>query len=86
MMTQHEHDLCEAACCLWEEVLQLLDRNHKQLDEIREAEGMSALRLKVVGWVDELEADYKKAVADGYDDSFDWEFVPAWINTKLSTL
>lgn len=85
-MTQHERDLCEAACCLWEDVLQRLDKGHEQLHRMREAEGMAALRLKVIGWVDELEADYKKAVADGYDACFDWEFVPSWMNTKLSTL
>jgi len=42
------------------------------------AVGTVDLRLTVVGWTNAVEAAWSM-VADRYDLSFDWDFVPGWI-------
>ena len=42
------------------------------------AVGTADLRLTVVGWTSAVEAAWS-VVADSYDLSFDWDFVPGWI-------
>ena len=78
----------ETAACLWEAVLELLHggRGHKglrhQVEATRERMGTSGLRLAVLRWVDLVDAEWAK-VKDTYDQPFDWEFVPDWIEQHI---
>lgn len=78
----------ETAACLWEAVLELQNggRGHKglrhQVTAVRERMGTSALRLTVLRWVDLVDAEWAK-VKDTYDQPFDWEFVPDWIEQHI---
>lgn len=89
-LTDREEWLCEAACCLWEEVLRILNKpdhpNWAKVNAAREGEGMSAFRLNVISeWVEACNEDYRVAVETGYDDCFDWDFVPDWIAKRIAT-
>lgn len=81
----------ETAACLWEAVLSLRDRpvSHPENIELAlqirssfEAIGTSALRMTVIGWSDAVEQAWAK-VGEDYPLSFDWDFVPAWIDAHI---
>ncbi|WIW89618.1 ATP-binding protein [Sphingobium sp. V4] len=81
----------ETAACLWEAVLSLRDRPVSHPDAIElalqirssfEAIGTSVLRMTVIGWAPAVEQAWGK-VADDYALSFDWDFVPAWIDAHI---
>jgi hypothetical protein len=75
-------DAAEAAACLWEEVLENRDR-----PDVRAAFdncGSADLRATVCGWAEPVHRDWEEASANGYDDPFDFEFVPAWIKANAT--
>jgi len=37
------------------------------------------MRHLAIVHADQCHLDYAKAVEDGYDDAFDWDFVPDWV-------
>lgn len=74
--------LMECAACLWEAAMDMKP-HHPGLREWLECNGYCDVRMTVIGWAAECDRDYQKAVADGFEDSFDWEFVPDWLSRKL---
>lgn len=81
-------EFAEAACCIWEEFLEIRKISPGKFEpfstEARilqgfEDEGTSAMRLKAINLAERCHYDYLNAIADGYDDCFDWDFVPNWI-------
>ncbi|BBD98073.1 hypothetical protein SAMIE_1015740 [Sphingobium amiense] len=75
-------DAAEAAACLWEEVLERKDEpNVKAAFEHR---GYADLRATVCGWAEPVHRDWQEASANGYDDPFDFEFVPAWVSANVT--
>jgi len=79
----------EAAACMWEHVLHAL-RKHRESrnpwDEFREAYGMCELRERVIRHAPVLEVEYQKAVANGYDKGFDWEYVPKYMEDHVTRI
>lgn len=47
-----------------------------------EGSGTCDVRLTVIGWTDECEAEWKKVAAD-FTGCFDWDFVPEFLERKL---
>ena len=83
----YEH--LEAAACMWEHVLeQLRPRNPVQTPwhEYREAYGMANLRERVILHSRELERHYQEARENGYDQPFDWEFVPKYMEDHVTRI
>lgn len=89
------YDECEAAMCLWEECLNRLDLRRKsggydameQCDLwnwLRGGEGAASARDMCMQLAKDIELSYKWACeAYGFDDSFDWEFIPRWANEAM---
>ena len=76
----------ETAACLWEACLKFKDADNSIghiVSNWFEIKGTAEVRSTVISWHAECDAAYTAAVATGYDDSFDWEFVPQWLATKL---
>ena len=78
MMTRDE---CEAALCIWEYALSPVDQgrnDEKFLDWLKQGEGWAQARTTVMDITSLCEIAYVWAKHHGYDDCFDWQFVPAW--------
>lgn len=86
--SQYSYEHCETAMCMWEHVLQQLRsrRARNPWSEYHEAYGMCALRDAVNHHVPTLEAEYAKAVENGYDKAFDWEFVPKYMEDHVTRI
>ena len=79
-------DIAEAAACLWEAALELQNRPEgAPLRQIREAEGTSALRLQIVSMADDCHRDWLAAGGHERDDSFDWDWCPAWLTRRIAS-
>lgn len=79
----------EAAACMWEHVLDALRRHREKRnpwEEYREAYGMCNLRETVIRHAPVLEEEYQKAVANGYDKAFDWEYVPKYMEDHVTRI
>jgi hypothetical protein len=83
----------DAAACAWEHVLERLNERRKgekgepnPWEEYRKAYGMAALRDTVVGHAKTIDEEYQKAVANGYGDSFDWDFVPKYMEDHVTRI
>ena len=76
-------DLLEAAACLWEAFL----NRHRSDDERATGAvymwGYAHVRLTVVSWAGQVQ-DAWSASPDHDRLSFDWDFVPEWLNKKLN--
>ena len=73
-------DHAMTALCIYEQLLHLSGQN--VLPEwalaVQEAEGIYGLRRTALDMAPGMDAAYEHAVkAHGYDNCFDWEFVPA---------
>jgi len=75
----------EAAMCLWEDCLRRCGNGEGDavFDWLRCEEGAAAARQKCLELAEVVELSYDIAFADGYDDSFDWEFVPRWLDLAM---
>lgn len=87
-------ELAEAACCIWEEFLALKARAQNsplypggqgdRLLKTWESEGTAQMRLNAINLAERCHMDWRKAVDErGYDDPFDWDFVPRWISENV---
>ena len=86
-------DECEAAMCLWEECLlrQVLHKQEHGRDEedplflwLAEGEGTASARDKCMDLAVDIEGSYQIARDEfGFDDCFDWEFVPRWADEAM---
>ncbi len=72
-----QYDLTEAACCIWEELLNRI--SNPKFEIAFEKHGHGHMRHLAIVHADQCHLDYAKAVEDGYDDCFDWDFVPDWV-------
>jgi uncharacterized protein (DUF1810 family) len=75
-----------AGACMWEHVLARLRRGRETTlwGEYAAAYGMAELRARVVSHAPVLEAAYQRAVENGYDRAFDWEFVPKYMEDHVT--
>ncbi len=75
----YSHDEAEAAMCLWENALhRRIDDDDGLYDWLRGGEGAACARDMCLRLAADIELAYKTAVDEGFDDCFDWEFVPRW--------
>lgn len=76
---------CEAAMCLWEECLLRRNQNEDNLfDWLRGGEGTANARDMCIELATDLEQSWQIAYDEfGFDDSFDWEFVPRWADEAM---
>lgn len=78
------YDECEAAMCLWEESIQ---RQHMRDDELfgwlAGGEGAARARGMCIELAKDIEYSYNVAKAFGFDDCFDWDFVPMWADLAM---
>ena len=83
---EYTYDHLEAGACMWEHVLNILRRrkDHNPWDEYREAYGMAALRAIVIRHAPTLQEAYERAVDNGYDAPFDWDFVPKYMEDHVA--
>lgn len=76
------HDEAEAAMCIWEAILSTKDSDpqiahhffHLGTGEIRHF-ALSLAKPCHLAWL--------KDAANGFDDSLDWDFVPAWLTDNV---
>lgn len=82
------YDEVEAAMCIWEECLSERARgNDRIFDWLRGGEGAASARNMCILLADSLDFSYHFAVKRyGYDDCFDWDFVPRWIDEVMELL
>lgn len=87
----------DAAACLWEAALALRHELSGKIDVPHaltpwqgaflsewEDEGTASMRYMIGDMAPDCHRDYLGAVEHhGYDDSFDWEYVPTWLNAAL---
>lgn len=87
----------DAAACLWEAALALRHELSGKIDVPHaltpwqgaflsewEDEGTASMRYMIADMAPDCHRDYLGAVEHhGYDDSFDWEYVPTWLNAAL---
>lgn len=72
--------IIDAALCAWEHVLERLKaRGSNKWKYRRQKAGMAALREHVAALALTIELAYQEAKRKGYDDCFDWEFVPKFL-------
>jgi hypothetical protein len=78
-------DEAEAAMCLWEECLLRRSQNQNDLfDWLRGGEGMADARSMCIEYATDIEQSWQIAYNEfGFDDSFDWEFVPRWADYAM---
>lgn len=74
----------EAAMCLWEYALLLRTEGDDSVyDWLRAGEGSACARQQCINLAKDCEGSYQLALTSGYDDSFDWEFVPRWMHMAM---
>lgn len=92
---EYTYDHLEAGACMWEHVLAQLNRRTKPdpkvnrpnaWDDYREAYGVATLRSTVIRHAPELQKAYERAVDNGYTDSFDWDFVPKYMEDHVTRI
>lgn len=77
-----EFDIAFSAACLWEHFLENID----DYSYFRRRAGMAQFRDNVCQMARPVEEAYIRVVdIYGYDDCFDWEFVPLFINTCVNS-
>lgn len=69
--------MSEVACCIWEELMSLRETNNL-VRLTFDNNGCGAMRLLACDWAFACDQAWSK-VADDFDMSFDWDFVPRWI-------
>ena len=73
-------ELLEAATCAWEYASeQLMQHTHDKWGKFAEWTGSSGLRLHMCELAEQIHIAYTIAQRRGYDEAFDWEFVPAFL-------
>ena len=81
---QYSQNDMDAALCIWEYALHCKVINDETVyDWLRGDEGAAAARDMCIDLASDLDTSYHVATSLGYDDSFDWEFVPAWVRLAM---
>lgn len=76
------------AACMWEAVLEEPETTTtgQAILSFRENWGTCELRTVVLSLADDLERDWPAYHERHPDNSFDWDFVPAWLHDRLPNL
>jgi len=75
-MNGEAQDRAFTAMCLWESIL-----NGPAMDQLKpEDRGTGELREFVASLTYVADKAYQIALAVGYDDCFDWEFIPSFVS------
>lgn len=84
------YDEAEAAMCLWEECIHRLRDCHPSNRDteplwnwLRGGEGAASARDMCLRLAKDIEYSYSVAREMGFDDSFDWEFIPRWADYAM---
>lgn len=72
------------AMCLWEEYVTSEDGEYPYLENFVRSHGVNATRDLVLGWVELCDMAWLVAAAHGYDEAFDWDFVPMFIRLAIA--
>ena len=85
MNITYTEDEVEAAMCLWEEcLLRRMNNDEEVFHWLRAGEGAASARLQCILLAKDTEYSWQIAREHfGFDDSFDWEFVPLWLNYAM---
>lgn len=74
----------EAAMCIWEySISRQAVKEDDVFDWLRGGEGAACARQQCIELCKDLDRSYHLARALGYDDCFDWEFVPRWVRLAM---
>lgn len=74
----------EAAMCIWEYALLCrIEDDDSVYNFLRCGEGASKARLMCIDLAMVCEEAYNAAFKAGFDDSFDWEFVPMFVRAAM---
>jgi hypothetical protein len=81
----YTEDHVDAALCIWEYCLLLRNDTDDDsvFDWLRGGEGAATARNMCIQLAKDCDRSYTVAAALGYDDSFDWEFVPRWVTEAM---
>jgi hypothetical protein len=86
---EYTYDHLEAGACMWEHVLERIQRHKGGLNpwlEFREAYGAASLRAAVIRHAPQLQEAYERACDNGYNEPFDWEFVPKYMEDHVTRI
>lgn len=82
MLTENQ---TEAALCIWEYCLECKSKGDDTVFEwLRSNQGAATARQQCIALAKGCDDSYQLAQTLGYDDSFDWDFVPAWVDEAMS--
>lgn len=69
---------------LWEAFLELRrESSHPALDAVWDSLGVSEMRSRAAALLPIIDSAHEKAVAQGFDDSYDWEFIPWFLRERV---
>jgi hypothetical protein len=87
---EYSYEHLEAAACMWEHVIGQLRRvkvgQSNAWAEYALAYGQSALRETVIRHAPILQEAWVRAHENGYDEPFDWEFVPKYMEDHVTRI
>jgi hypothetical protein len=76
----YTRDHMEAACCLWEVMIDRdFQNSHPLFWAAFEAHGTSEMRMLAVDLAQAVNAAWEALSEDDRTDPFDWEFCPKWL-------
>lgn len=79
-MTDNEFRICEAACCLWEEML-LQRGSDSHISKLIENAGHGQARMCAIAIAPYAESAYRRIPEDQRDtSSYDWEYIPWFLD------
>lgn len=76
------NDVIYTAMCMWEHVLAVMYDNPAMRNTF-DGKGTCEVRDQICNFAERCNADWKAVSTLGYDSSFDWDFVPKWMDDHL---
>lgn len=74
-----DYDLLDAAMCAWEHVAEQARKGGNKWADYARPYGIAALRGHVAGLAATVHEAWEAAMSVGFDESFDWDFVPLFL-------
>lgn len=82
--SRYSYDDCEAALCIWEYSIACQQQGDDSVFEwLAGGEGAACARSQCISLGNDCDESYQRAVTLGYDECFDWEFVPRWVRLAM---
>lgn len=78
-----QYDITITAMCMWEETIGPLS-NNPEVQIVFEQQGTCEVRDMILSHATQCHDDWERAQAAGYDDCFDWDWVPKWMRDNLT--